>query len=49
MAQAGKKVPERMQGRLAVRVALSHEALAGLYRQIGGLLQRSAPRKDKAQ
>jgi hypothetical protein len=39
MANAGKKVPERVNGRLAVRVALSYEALITLQRQIGGVLQ----------
>ena len=39
MARAGKKVPERVNGRLAVRVALSYEALAALQRQIGGVLE----------
>lgn len=49
MVQAGKKAPERMQGRLAVRVALSYDALAALHRQIGALLQRPAGRKEQAQ
>jgi hypothetical protein len=39
MAQAGKKVPERLNGRLAARVALSYDALANLHRQLGGVLQ----------
>jgi hypothetical protein len=39
MANAGKKVPERVNGRLAVRVAVSYEALITLQRQIGGVLQ----------
>ena len=42
MAQAGKKVPERLNGRLAARVALSYDALANLNRQIGGVLQAVA-------
>jgi hypothetical protein len=46
MAQAGKKVPERVNGRLAVRVALSYEALASLHRQIGGVLQ-AVTKKEK--
>ena len=49
MAQAGKKVPERIQGRLAVRVALSYDVLAALHRQIGAVLQRPAKPKDKPQ
>jgi len=39
MAQAGKKMPERLNGRLAARVALSYDALANLHRQLGGVLQ----------
>ncbi len=39
MAKAGKKVPERMNGRLAARIALSYDALANLHRQIGGVLR----------
>jgi hypothetical protein len=42
MAQAGRKVPERLNGRLAARVALSYDALANLQRQIGALLQAMA-------
>lgn len=38
LAKAGKKVPERLNGRLAVRVALSYDVLAGLHRQIGAVL-----------
>ena len=45
LAQAGKKVPERLNGRLAARVALSYDALANLNRQIGGLLQALAKAK----
>ncbi|HSU77304.1 MAG TPA: hypothetical protein VLI89_09540 [Burkholderiales bacterium] len=39
MARAGKQVPERLNGRLAARVAISYEALATLHQQIGGVLQ----------
>lgn len=42
MAKAGKKVPERINGRLAARVALSYDALANLHRQISGVLQAAA-------
>jgi hypothetical protein len=49
MAQAGKKVPERVQGRLAVRIALSYDALAALHRQIGSVLQRAGGQKQKPQ
>jgi hypothetical protein len=47
MARAGKKVPERVNGRLAARVAISYEALATLHRQIGGLLQAMSRRAEK--
>src|SRR6266545_7884941 len=39
MARAGKKMPERINGRLATRVALSYDSLATLHQQIGRLLQ----------
>lgn len=39
IARAGMKVPERVNGRLAVRIAMSYEALAALHQQIGGVLQ----------
>ena len=42
LAKAGKKVPERMNGRLSARVALSYDTLANLHRQIGGVLQAAA-------
>jgi hypothetical protein len=45
MAQAGGKVPERLNGRLAARVALNYDALANLNRQIGGLLAAMAKAK----
>jgi hypothetical protein len=38
LARSGKKVPERLNGRLAVRVALGYEALAQLHQQIGQVL-----------
>ena len=47
MARAGKKVPERVNGRLAARVAISYEALATLHRQIGALLQAMSRRSEK--
>jgi hypothetical protein len=47
MARAGKKVPERVNGRLAARVAISYEALASLHRQIGALLQAVGRREKK--
>src|SRR5574340_820445 len=48
MARAGKKVPERVNGRLAARIAVSYEALDALHRQIGSVLQAVAKR-DTAQ
>lgn len=45
MARAGKQVPERLNGRLAARVAISHEALATLHQQIGGVLQAVSRRQ----
>jgi hypothetical protein len=48
MAQAGKKVPERLNGRLAARVALSYDALANLHRQLGGVLQAVAKAAAKS-
>src|SRR5690242_1770033 len=39
MASAGRKVPERINGRLASRLALSYEALNTLHQQIGAVLQ----------
>jgi len=47
MARAGRKVPERVSGRLATRVAMSYEALATLHRQIGGVLQAVNRREKK--
>jgi hypothetical protein len=39
MANAGRKVPERINGRLAARLALSYDALNTLHQQIGAVLQ----------
>ena len=39
MAKAGKKMPERLNGRLAARVALPYDALANLHRQITAALR----------
>lgn len=38
LAREGGKLPERVNGRLAVRVALGYDALAGLHQQIGRVL-----------
>jgi hypothetical protein len=42
LAGSGKKMPERLTGRLAARVALSYGSLAALHRQLGGVLQALA-------
>lgn len=42
LARGDKKMPERLNGRLAARVALSYGALAALHRQLGGVLQATA-------
>ena len=46
LARAGKKVPERINGRLAARVALSYEALSSLHQQINGVLQALARQRQ---
>src|SRR5262245_32030856 len=38
VAKQGGKLPERIDGRLAVRVALGVEALASLHQQVGRIL-----------
>jgi hypothetical protein len=48
LAATGKKLPRRLNGRLAARVALSYEGLAQLHAQIGrvlGVLQQAASKK----
>lgn len=46
MARQGDKLPEQINGKLAVRVAMSYDALAGLHQQLGrvvaGLAQQRA-------
>jgi hypothetical protein len=49
MASAGKKVPERVNGRLATRIALSYEALAALQRQINAVLLQTVAKRETAQ
>jgi len=39
MARAGGKLPEQLNGKLAVRVAMGFEALAGLHQQLGQVLK----------
>ncbi len=38
MAQAGGKLPEQLNGKLVVRVAMGYDALAGLHQQLGQML-----------
>ena len=52
VARQGGKLPERIEGRLAVRVALGVEALASLHQQLGRVLAAArqaagAAAKDK--
>ena len=46
MARQGSKLPESISGKLAVRVAMSYDALASLHQQLGrvaaGLAQQRA-------
>ena len=39
VARSGGKLPERLNGKLAVRVALGYDALASLHQQIGQVLR----------
>jgi hypothetical protein len=39
VARAGGKLPERLNGKLAVRVALGYDALANLHQQLGQVLR----------
>ncbi len=48
LAKAGGKLPETVNGRLAVRVAMGYDGLAALHQQIGRVLtglQAAAQRK----
>jgi hypothetical protein len=38
LARSGGKMPEKLNGRLAVRVALGYDSLAGLHQQLGQVL-----------
>jgi hypothetical protein len=42
LARSGKKLPERLNGRLGARIALPYDALATLHRQLTGVLQAIA-------
>jgi len=39
LARSGGKMPEKLNGRLAVRVAVGYDSLAGLHQQIGQVLK----------
>ena len=52
LAKEGGKLPESINGRLAVRVALSYETLANLHQQLSkalGTLQAAAKRGSASQ
>jgi len=49
LARGDKKMPERLNGRLAARVALSYGALAALHRQVGAVLQAAARARQTSQ
>ena len=38
LARTGGKIPETLQGKLAVRIALGFDAVAGLHQQLGQVL-----------
>jgi len=38
LAQAGGKIPENLNGKLAVRVALGYDTLAALHQQLGQVI-----------
>lgn len=56
LAQSGGKIPENLNGKLAVRVALGYDTLAALHQQLGQVIsglqaqqaQKSAPAKKDA-
>jgi hypothetical protein len=39
IAQQGGKLPERLNGKLAVRVAMGYDALANLHQQLGQVMK----------
>ena len=49
MARTGKKMPERMNGRLGARVAVPYDSLANLHQQIGRVLQAVAKQRKATQ
>jgi hypothetical protein len=49
VASEGGKLPERVNGRLAVRVAMGYDALAGLHQQIGQVMKGLSQAQAQAQ
>jgi hypothetical protein len=49
LARSGKKIPERINGRLGARIALPYDSLATLHQQVGRLLQAVAKGKKTQQ
>lgn len=51
VAKQGGKLPESLNGKLAVRVAMGYDGLANMYQQLGqvlkGLSQARAAKQDK--
>jgi hypothetical protein len=39
LAQTGRKIPENLNGKLAVRVAIGFDSVAALHQQLGQLLE----------
>lgn len=53
LAQSGGKIPENLNGKLAVRVALGYDTLSALHQQLGQVIgglkaQQAAPAKKDA-
>jgi hypothetical protein len=48
LAQSGGKIPETLTGKLAVRVALGYDTLAGLHQQLGQVVAGLKAQQDAA-
>jgi hypothetical protein len=48
VAREGGKLPETINGKLAARVALGYDAVAGLHRQLGSVLKGLSEAAAKA-
>jgi uncharacterized membrane protein len=46
VAKQGGKLPQAVNGKLAVRVAMGYDALSILYRQIGAMISRDRSSKS---